>query len=175
MFGQTPPGPPGWHVPPPGGPSGFTRLVGRPRVAALLLLAAALALGTVALLGYWKLAGLRDGGAYADGVVTEVYGGQGADVVVVFETADGQAIRSDVHDYLWDPPPRVGDAARLLYDPRDPARSARDARVPLDLLDVRLKALGSVVLVGAGIAAWNGRLRWLVRAGEPDEGDLDPR
>jgi hypothetical protein len=150
----------------------FRYWIDHPKVAALILAAAAVITGLVALYNAREIAKLRDHGLFADGVVVEVHDGRWAEVVVGFETDDGQQVQAPVRDYRWDPPPRVGDAARVLYDPENAIDSARDTRVPLDTGGPWLLGGLSVALLGAGIAAWNGRLRWLVRSTEPEEDGL---
>ncbi|WDZ82178.1 DUF3592 domain-containing protein [Micromonospora cathayae] len=70
-------------------------------------------------------------------------------VVVAFTTADGRQVRAEVTEYRWHPRPRVGDAARVVYDPAAPADIVRDARWGDDYLDAWF-ALGLAVALGVG-------------------------
>jgi len=147
----------------------------RQKVAAALLIAAAVAMALAALADHRVAARLRDHGIFADGVVADVDGGPSPAVVVQFEAADGRAVRARVADMRPDPAPHVGDAARVLYDPERPEGSARDARLPPPGdAEALLRGAAGAVLLLTGVAAWHGRLPWLVEP-LPDAPDQDGR
>jgi hypothetical protein len=69
-----------------------------------------------------------------------------------------------VSDFNWDPPPHVGDAARVRYDPDDPIAYVRDDRMGADILLTVLLALFSVAFSAAGVAGWRRRLpSWMLK------------
>jgi uncharacterized protein DUF3592 len=143
---------------PAAGRRGFKYWVNHPKVAAAFLIMAGLVMAVIALGNYSVAAALRDQGLIADGVVTEVHGGRYPQVVVVFDTQDGRHVEAYVDDYLWDPEPRVGDPAKLLYDPEEPDESVQDARLPPDFFGVWLLGALGAVAAGLGVAFWLGRL-----------------
>ena len=97
-----------------------------------------------------------------DGTLVSVHDGRTSWVVVDFVTTDGQRVRAETEDYLWDPAPEVGDAARIRYNPDDPERYARDARFGGYSWLVALLAVFSTVLLGAAAQGWRRRLPdWL--------------
>jgi hypothetical protein len=147
----------------------------RGRVAAAVLVAAAVAMALVALADHRAVTRLRDHGIFADGVVTEVDGGPSPAVVVEFEARDGRVVRARVATGRRDPAPKAGDAARVLYDPERPEDSARDGRLPApDDAEALLRGAAAAVLLLTGLAAWHGRLPWLVEP-LPDAPDQDGR
>jgi hypothetical protein len=77
-------------------------------------------------------------------------------VSVVFVPEGGHPVRADVTQFSWDPPPRVGDAALVRYDPADPTGYVRDERVgPAVFWPITL-ALFAVGCLPLGVAGLRG-------------------
>jgi hypothetical protein len=79
-------------------------------------------------------------------------------VTVEFVPEGGPAVRAEVTQFSWDPTPRVGDAARLRYDPADPTSYVRDDRVGPAVFEPICMALLAVGLLAVGVAGWRRRL-----------------
>jgi hypothetical protein len=91
-------------------------------------------------------------GVRASATVLEVHAGSSSSVRARFTTADGRTIVTEIHDYYWDPVPREGDAATVVYDPDDPANVVRDVRVGDGYLGAWLwGGLALLFLVGGGV------------------------
>jgi hypothetical protein len=79
-------------------------------------------------------------------------------VTVEFVPENGHVVRADVTQFSWDPHPYVGEAARVRYDPTDPALYVRDDRVgPAVFWPIGL-ALLAVGLFALGVAGLRKRL-----------------
>lgn len=105
---------------------------------------------------------LGTGALVAQATVVGVHEGQSRSpdswVTVEFVPEGGRAVRADVTQFSWDPTPRVGDAARVRYDPADPILYVRDDRVGTAVfwpIGLALLAVGSLAL---GVAGWRRRL-----------------
>lgn len=79
-------------------------------------------------------------------------------VTVEFVPEGGRVVRADVTQFSWDPTPRVGDAARVRYDPTDPTVYVRDDRVGPAVFWPICLALFAVGLLALGVAGWRRRL-----------------
>jgi hypothetical protein len=79
-------------------------------------------------------------------------------VTVEFVPENGRVVKADVTQFSWDPHPYVGEAARVRYDPTDPALYVRDDRVgPAVFWPIGL-ALLAVGLLALGVAGLRKRL-----------------
>ncbi|MFF3866436.1 DUF3592 domain-containing protein [Micromonospora sp. NPDC001898] len=120
-----------------------------------LLSLVVLLLGSVAflLLGIdsaYRTHRLNTYGVRASATVLEVHGLQrDSYVVAAFTTADGHHHVTQITDYYWNPRPRVGDAATVLYDPASPDAIVRDVRIGDDYLTAWV-GVGLVVALGSG-------------------------
>ena len=79
-------------------------------------------------------------------------------VTVEFVPGGGRVVQADVTQFSWDPTPRVGDAARVRYDPTDPTVYVRDDRVGPAVFWLICLALFAVGLLALGVAGWRRRL-----------------
>lgn len=79
-------------------------------------------------------------------------------VIVEFVPASGRVVRADVTQFSWDPTPRVGDAARVRYDPADPTFYVRDARVGAAVFWPICLAFLAIGLLALGVAGLRRRL-----------------
>jgi hypothetical protein len=85
-------------------------------------------------------------------------------VTVQFVSRSGQQVRANIEDFLWEPAPRVGDAARVRYDPSNPTRYARDDRMSPDIFSPAFATALAVAFLLAAVAGWRRRLPgWLLR------------
>lgn len=101
-------------------------------------------------------------GVRAEATVLEVHHLQrDSYVVAAFTTADGLRVVAQVSDYYWNPPPVVGDAATVLYDPADPAGIVRDVRLGDDSVMAWLGVVLAVAWgVGGGVLLWRTWSMW---------------
>ncbi len=63
-------------------------------------------------------------------------------------------------NYLWDPSPRAGDDADLLYDRDDPAGNVADVRMGPDFFSVWALLAGGLLAGALVWPTWSGRLGW---------------
>jgi hypothetical protein len=132
-----------------------------------------LVLATVAAVSAYETNRLNTHGVRASATVLEVHGGSSSSVRARFTTADGRTIVTEIHDYYWDPVPRKGDTATVVYDPDDPPNVVRDVRMGDGYLDAWVPGgLALLFLVGGAIffaRTWD---TWMIlanawRAGTP--------
>jgi hypothetical protein len=79
-------------------------------------------------------------------------------VTVEFVPAGGRIVRADVTQFSWDPTPRVGDVARVRYDPADPTYYVRDERVGPAVVWPICLAFLAIGLLALGVAGLRRRL-----------------
>ncbi|MFB4313806.1 DUF3592 domain-containing protein [Actinomadura sp. 21ATH] len=83
--------------------------------------------------------------------VLEVDGDRTAgSVVFEFATGEGRTVRASAKRRLFEPGAEAGDTVDVLYDPQDPAASARYDQKPARVLPWCALALAVAVLSGAG-------------------------
>ena len=134
------------------------------RAAGVVSILFAVFFGTLAVLDIDQNQHLGVGSLVTQATVVGVHEGRDSSVTVEFVPQNGAAVRAEVTDFNWDPPPRVGDAARVRYDPDDPIAYVRDDRMGADILLTVLLALFSVAFSAAGVAGWRRRLpSWVLK------------
>jgi hypothetical protein len=142
-------------------PNRFAAFMNSPRVAAALLVVAAVGCLAGVVLTYQSATALRDRGARVTGEVVEVHTERRDNYVVVrFPDAHGNVVTADVGNYQWDPAPQVGDRPHLIYDPADPAGNVADERTGPDFFTVWALVLGALVAMVLVVPTWSGRLDW---------------
>ena len=142
-------------------PNRFAAFTNSPKVVAWALALAAVACGVGALVAHDAASSLRDHGQRVVGAVVDVHdGGRDSYVVARFVDGRGRTVTADVGNYRWDPKPRVGDRAELLYDPDDPSGNVADMRMGPDFFSVWALALGGLLAAGLVWPTWKGRLDW---------------
>jgi hypothetical protein len=100
----------------------------------------------------------------ANGTIVEVHDGDNSYVTVQFVARSGQQVRTNIEDFMWQPTPRVGDTAKVRYDPSNPVRYARDDRMSPDFFSPGFATAASFTFLLAAVAGWRRRLpSWLVR------------
>ena len=132
----------------------------RPKVAGVFLVLVALACAVGTVVAYGNAVALRDHGVRTVGEVVEVQDGRSNYVVVRFRDTEGAEVSAEVGNYRWDPKPRVGDRAELVFDPHNPAGNVADARTGPDFFSVWALGLGALLAVALAVPTWTGRLDW---------------
>jgi hypothetical protein len=131
------------------------------RVASALLVVAAIGCLIGLVITHESAASLRDQGVRASGEVVEVHTERRDNFVVVrFSDVRGREISAEVGNYRWEPKPRVGDAAELIYDPDNPSGNVADARMGPDFFSVWAFAVGALAAALLIAPTWTGRLDW---------------
>lgn len=131
------------------------------RVASALLVVVAIGCLFGLAIAYESAASLRDHGIRASGEVVEVHTERRDNFVVVrFSDVRGREISAEVGNYRWEPRPRVGDTAELIYDPDNPSGNVADARMGPDFFSVWAFAVGALAAALLVVPTWTGRLDW---------------
>jgi hypothetical protein len=104
---------------------------------------------------------LRDSGVRTVGEVIEVQdSGRNTYVVIRFRDVDGDDIEAEVGNFRFDPAPRVGDSAEIIYDPVNPEGNVADVRLGPDFTAPIFFGVGTVL---ASVLVWptfTGRIDW---------------
>ncbi|BCJ75089.1 hypothetical protein CS0771_46330 [Catellatospora sp. IY07-71] len=105
---------------------------------------------------------LDEHGVRAPAVVVKVDSrGRDSSVTVLFTTADGRRVTTEVHDYYWRPRPEVGDTPTVVYDPQAPATIVRDARMGGDhVLPLLMFVLAGALGIGGSAMLVRSWLMW---------------
>lgn len=135
------------------------------RAAGVVSILFALFFGTLAVLDIDQDQHLGVGSLVAQATIVGVHqGARDSFVTVEFAPQNDGRVRAEVSDFYWDPMPRVGDAARVRYDPGEPTAYVRDDRMGPDVFSTVFLALSSVVFFAAGVAGWRRRLpSWVLK------------
>lgn len=120
----------------------------------------------IAVGSYADAAALRDYGIRTVATVIEVHDSfKNPSVEVRFTTEEGDEVVATISDFQWDPKPRVGDEASVIYDPDAPDINIVDARVGPDFLFPWLAAVGAAVAGLYGLLLLTRRTGWRRRRG----------
>ncbi|WP_433349131.1 DUF3592 domain-containing protein [Micromonospora sp. CA-111912] len=133
-----------------------------PLLSLVVLLFAAVGLLLLGIDSAYRTHRLNTYGVHAAATVLEVHGlGQNSYVVASFTTADGHHVVTQITDYYWNPRPRVGDAATVLYDPASPDAIVRDVRIGDDHLTAWVGfGLGAALGSGGAVFLWRTWSMW---------------
>jgi hypothetical protein len=134
------------------------------RAAGIVFILSAVFFGILTVLEIDQDQHLGVGSVVTQATVVGVHEGRDPSVTVEFLQQNGPMVRAEVTDFSWDPTPRVGDAARVRYDPDDPVAYVRDDRMRPNLRLTVLLALFSIAFSAAGVAGWRRHLpSWVLK------------
>jgi Protein of unknown function (DUF3592) len=135
------------------------------RAAGVVFILFAVFFGTWAVLDIDQKQYLGVGSLVAQATVVGVHdAAHDSSVTVEFAPQNGPEVRAEVSDFYWDPTPRVGDVARVRYDPDDPIAYVRNDRMGPGVLLTVLLALFSMAFFAAGVAGWRRHLpSWVLK------------
>lgn len=126
------------------------RLVLSRRFRAWGALVVAALFAVLSLLSYMDAKALHDRGVRTEATIVEVKNpDENRSVDVRFTTAKGTEVIANISQFTWDPEPRVGTRAAVLYDPDSPDNLV-DARKGPDYLT---PSWGAVTALVAGLCA----------------------
>ncbi|CAN7222315.1 DUF3592 domain-containing protein [Knoellia sp. LjRoot47] len=139
----------------------FARWANSPRVAGWFLVVAAVGCGFGAWTTWHSATSLSDNGVRTTGEIIEVQdSGRDPYVVIRFRDTNGDDVEAEVGNYFFDPTPRVGDDAEVVYDPADPEGNVADVRMGPDFVAPIFFAVGGLLASALVRPTMTGRIDW---------------